>query len=88
MTDTLPETLEEIKSLCSFLINAEQTLLKGNDIDMTGIDDRIEIVCETVQNAKRIQQDVYARELDKLLKLLNKCEKTMDRMQDKKGAAS
>lgn len=82
MTSDTDETINELKVLSAFFIKAEEDIRAGKDVDMAGIDDRITAACEAVQEADPKKQEVYLPALNKLLKLLNSCEVTMQSMPD------
>ncbi|MDD3183283.1 MAG: hypothetical protein PHD48_10850 [Alphaproteobacteria bacterium] len=82
MTSPSPqETLAELNELSQFFITAEATIKKGQEVDMSGIDDRVTTLCLTVQTAIPEQQKLYLPELNILLNLLNSCELAIRVMQ-------
>ncbi|MCL2469671.1 MAG: hypothetical protein FWF24_05515 [Alphaproteobacteria bacterium] len=76
----LQETLNELHALAAFFLNAEATIKDGGAIDMSGMDERVTVMCEMVQNAPIEQQQLYLPELTTLLTLLDACEQAIHNM--------
>ncbi len=74
---TIPDTLTELNELCSFFIEAEEKLKSGKATDITGIDQRVSAVCNTVAQAMPEQQKEYLPLMTTLIDLLNGYEKSL-----------
>jgi len=85
---SIQETLAELNTLSQYFIEAEATIKSGKTVDMTGIDQRVSQLCETVQTAIPEQQEVYLPELTALLNLLNSCDLAIRMMQSEETATS
>ncbi len=74
---TIPNTLTELNELCSFFIEAEEKLKNGKATDITGIDQRVSAVCNTVASSMPDQQKEYLPLMTTLIDLLNGYEKSL-----------
>jgi len=83
MTTETDKTLKELNELLELLTNIEKSIDNNNDIDMTGIDDRINKVCIDIQDSSKEQQEKYLPALNELLNKLNICEVAINAIKDK-----
>jgi len=77
----LQTTLDELKGLDAFFVRAEEAIKRGELVDMTSIDERVEAVCAIVQTAGPEHQKAFLPELTGLLSRLDSCELAIRCMQ-------
>jgi hypothetical protein len=78
-----PERLKhELAAIKSYLIAAEDVMKLGHMPDLTGLESRIAILCESVQNADNDLQKECLPELLALVDHLNVCERYIKKAQE------
>jgi len=83
MTTTTPplaDTLADLNALCHYFMDAETKIRQGLHIDMSGMEQRVNEICQMVQRALPDQQQQYLPELTALLGLLSSCEAALRSM--------